>query len=348
MSIFKNLMAVCVPALLASTVSLYYSGTAWAIVLLDEQFDYSDGNLLGNGSWVAINGAGENPVQVQSGQVFLTQENLTGGEEDVETPVSQTLGAGGTFYYGFDLVVDQLPDEGNINQSYFAFFTDVGSVDFVTRVFVRRPASGIEGDMTFGLRTDEDSGPVSFDTVAFNLGQQYRIVGAYEFDSGLSTLWVDPTSPASPSISEVNMSIDEEKDNSMKPIDGFGLRQGGESGDTTQTIDNIIVATTFAEVIGDTPPPTNNADFNGDGVVNIADYTVWRDNLGGPGPDGDANGVDGVDATDYAIWKDQFGSNAPMLSGLSTTPASVPEPATWVLICLLGSILILCHDRRWG
>ncbi|QDU57551.1 dockerin type I domain-containing protein [Aeoliella mucimassa] len=57
-----------------------------------------------------------------------------------------------------------------------------------------------------------------------------------------------------------------------------------------------------------------NADFNGDSIINLADYTIWRDNLGATGASqamGDAN-LDGtVDSTDYTAWKSSFGSGPP-------------------------------------
>lgn len=52
-----------------------------------------------------------------------------------------------------------------------------------------------------------------------------------------------------------------------------------------------------------------DGDYNDDGTVNLADYTVWRDNLGNPAGltnDGDLTGP--VDATYYQLWKDNFGS----------------------------------------
>lgn len=61
-----------------------------------------------------------------------------------------------------------------------------------------------------------------------------------------------------------------------------------------------------------TPPPPPNADFNGDGTVDTADFTVWRDTLGQtvvPGDAGDANHDGVVDAADYTIWRDQFGQS---------------------------------------
>lgn len=117
------------------------------------------------------------------------------------------------------------------------------------------------------------------------------------------------------------------------------------SGDPEPVVSVNVDALHF--ISGD-DPPTGDADFNDDGIVNIADYTVWRDNLGGPGPVGNADGVDGVTAADYDIWKSQFGNSVPLVAGSSLAPASVPEPATWVTVTLLGSALMVCRRRIRG
>ena len=70
-------------------------------------------------------------------------------------------------------------------------------------------------------------------------------------------------------------------------------------------------------------------DFNGDGVVDTADYAVWRENLGGAEVDGvlSGNGNGGVvDASDYEIWRSNYG--ATRSSGDSVGQASTPEPAS--------------------
>ena len=85
-------------------------------------------------------------------------------------------------------------------------------------------------------------------------------------------------------------------------------------------------------------------DYSGNGTVDAADYTVWRD--GGPLQ----NEVDGitpgsVTQEDYDAWKARFGNNSGAASGGSAT-AAVPEPACWSLavIALFGSLGI---RRRW-
>ncbi|MEM1027817.1 MAG: PEP-CTERM sorting domain-containing protein [Planctomycetota bacterium] len=81
-------------------------------------------------------------------------------------------------------------------------------------------------------------------------------------------------------------------------------------------------------------------DYNGNGVVDAADYTVWADNFGSTAAlaaDGNGNGV--VDAADYTIWADNFGTSAAVSQGL----VNVPEPQA---ILLLGAGLFAVGRRK--
>lgn len=65
-------------------------------------------------------------------------------------------------------------------------------------------------------------------------------------------------------------------------------------------------------------------DFNNDGVLDAADYPVWRaqNGLTGYGLAGDANADGQVDAADYWIWANQFGET----NALAGPTATIPEP----------------------
>jgi aryl-phospho-beta-D-glucosidase BglC (GH1 family) len=87
-------------------------------------------------------------------------------------------------------------------------------------------------------------------------------------------------------------------------------------------------------------------DYNGDGIVDAADYTVWRNTLGqavdphGSGADGNANGE--IDGGDYLFWKERYGDVIPSGSG---GLSSVPEPAT-VTTALAWLLLLFIRRRR--
>jgi T5SS/PEP-CTERM-associated repeat protein len=81
-------------------------------------------------------------------------------------------------------------------------------------------------------------------------------------------------------------------------------------------------------------------DYNDNGVVDAADYSVWRNLLGAtldPRADGDTNGV--VNVADYNIWKANFGAIAGAGSGGAALAASVPEPTAALLSMFALAIL---------
>jgi hypothetical protein len=89
-------------------------------------------------------------------------------------------------------------------------------------------------------------------------------------------------------------------------------------------------------------------DFNNDGVVDAADYTIWRDTLGqtGEGLDADFDNSNSIDATDYELgWKANFGRNRFTVGPGSGGGAAIPEPASIVLIGMGWAVL--CSGRRW-
>jgi 3-phytase len=77
-------------------------------------------------------------------------------------------------------------------------------------------------------------------------------------------------------------------------------------------------------------------DYNGDGIVNAADYTVWRNTLGSDQDlRADGNSDQMIDQEDYFVWKSHFGETA--ASGTSENaagPDPVPEPSTRTLLVL--------------
>ncbi len=130
--------------------------------------------------------------------------------------------------------------------------------------------------------------------------------------------------------------------NTTENIDGFGIgstsisafsaAQNGFQGwlDEFRIYDNSLSDSEIIELAS--PGPIG--DYNGNGVVDAADYTVWRDTLGST-TDLRANGDDSgasvgvIDQADYALWKMHFGNTA---GGASVTGVgmAVPEPAGWL------------------
>ena len=134
----------------------------------------------------------------------------------------------------------------------------------------------------------------------------------------------------------------------MKLIDGFSPT----AGDAFQLISTIgtPISGTFIDTLNVLPTigaglewqiDYSNSDFvflrvqlpgdyNDNGVVDAADYTIWRDTFGSTTDlraDGNQDGV--VNQSDYIFWEFRFGNTAPSNS------TAVPEP-TSVLIAALA------------
>jgi hypothetical protein len=77
-----------------------------------------------------------------------------------------------------------------------------------------------------------------------------------------------------------------------------------------------------------------NGDFNGDGVVDAADYTVWRDGLGSR-----------YTQPDYLIWKNNFGKHFGGAS-ISDSTAIVPAPTSG--ICALAALMTVVVSAALG
>jgi hypothetical protein len=85
-------------------------------------------------------------------------------------------------------------------------------------------------------------------------------------------------------------------------------------------------------------------DYNNDGLVDSADYIVWRKTLGqvgiGLAADGSGNGAVGPE--DYEVWSKGFGGAD--LPAASLAALQVPEPAAAALLAL--GLMLLCRRNR--
>jgi hypothetical protein len=92
-----------------------------------------------------------------------------------------------------------------------------------------------------------------------------------------------------------------------------------------------------------TGPSGVPGDYNGNNVVDAADYVIWRKNLGTTTtlPNDETPG--NVTQEDYGVWRANFGQTASAGASLASG-AAVPEPHA-LLLALFALMNVLCLTR---
>jgi hypothetical protein len=112
------------------------------------------------------------------------------------------------------------------------------------------------------------------------------------------------------------------------------------------------IATTGIVVYGTLPPVQSPSqalagDYNNNGIVDAADYVVWRKNLGTSVtlPNDTTSGM--VTSEDYQVWRANFGATSGSGSSLAGGE-SVPEPSAAVVVLTVVFGFGLCFQRSRG
>ncbi|BBO35917.1 dockerin type I domain-containing protein [Lacipirellula parvula] len=114
-------------------------------------------------------------------------------------------------------------------------------------------------------------------------------------------------------------------------------------GNSDQAGVNLGVAD-YQEVLFEIGPFTESrGDFNGNGVVDGADFMIWQNSASQPFDlTADANGDGRVDGADLAVWKTNFGTRS-----TTATVSEVPEPVSSVLLAVGGLAGVMTrHSQR--
>jgi GH35 family endo-1,4-beta-xylanase len=108
----------------------------------------------------------------------------------------------------------------------------------------------------------------------------------------------------------------------------------GFYGDYEITIDGQVYAFSLTKGVADGSIAIAPGDYNTDGIVDAADYVLWRKFFGPSGLWADGNGDGQIDEADFGVWQANYGNN----DGSGTSGSSnVPEPAA-VVLCFVSAI----------
>lgn len=210
--------------------------TANASVIVSDTFSYPDGALVPNGGWT--NHSGTAGTLLVSGGEALVQNNSTGNTEDAHVAFS---GVAGSIYYGIDFSVDDLgaPYVGTDNE-YFAHFSDGGTFNFRGRMDIVAPTGA--GDFSVGIATSVSAADSVWAT-DLTYGTTYRAIVKYDQVGNQAQLWID-------ALLETDTSIlgADDADPGLTML-WMALRQSTSSESETIHVDNLVVGTTFGDVV---------------------------------------------------------------------------------------------------
>ncbi len=197
---------------------------------------------------------------------------------------------------------------------------------------------GTEGDTTIGANLSLDGATLAIDVRDNSTGQtsdQFDVVGSTTLNGDIT---VDVNLPGGYTPSSdvaILTTTGGIVDNSLS-LSLAGSGAGSFAGVSVVGNNLMLLVGGSVSVPG---------DYNGNGSVDAADYTMWQDTNGntvdpGTGADGVADGT--INNLDYLYWKTQFAN-----SGGSGSAAAVPEPSSLALVLLAGFFgMVRIYSRR--
>ncbi|MGA0368982.1 MAG: beta strand repeat-containing protein [Kiritimatiellia bacterium] len=246
---------------------------ASAEVLVSDDFP-TNGTLTGTtpsvgGIWTSISGTA-NQIQVVNNRVQLTDA----ASEDNESGFGTSFTTG-SLYFGMDLSV---ADPGTYTGTDFEYFTHFSGSTFTARTDIAAfSATGYRP----GVATTSSTAEAIWAS-SLSYGTDYRMVVGYDFTTGLTSLWIDPTAITDTSITSTTAVTG-------ITLDAFNFRQSAATPNQDISIGQLRVATTFNEVLLAPPPTIPSLTWYGDGLTPGGSGTWsaagsnWSDNGGAAG-----------------------------------------------------------------
>jgi PEP-CTERM motif len=259
-------------------------------------------------------------VTIQNGQLYVsTMSGAFRGVNTVGTGVPTTSGQTTTLLTGFD------PATNSAENAFGYWFASANTL----YVADQRTAAG------GGIPRWDQSGGTWGLSYTFSVGAS---LGA----SGLAGTIVG----GNPVLYATTVSSSASAANNLVMVTDTG------AGSTVNTLFSSPTMTAFRGIAFVGAAPAGVAgDYNNNGIVDAADYTVWRDHLGQTAPGyvlpndgGQSTGV--VDAADYTFWKSRFGAISGSGAG-SLSSGAVPEPGS-IALAAIGLVGLIIGRRRFG
>jgi hypothetical protein len=251
--------------------------------LVFDSFGYADGAIqtVSGGGW-AIHSptTPANNLLVSGGEVLIAQAGTAGNRDDANRPFiggvtfDPATDNTSVFFYGLDVNFSALPTAGTPG-SYFAHLKSTAANEFYARL-----GANLDGAATGSFRVAiANEAWTTATSVEFpqdlSLDVTYRLVVRLDLATDQSTLWVNPTSIGSPSVTATDTI-----GYAAGTIAQIALRQGTSNNGTGTpsggpgdlAVDNLMVGTTFDQV-SVVPEPEEYAALSAFALVG---FGLWR------------------------------------------------------------------------
>jgi hypothetical protein len=205
-------------------------------LLIDEPFSYADETQIAGGSTDWINHSGIfGQTLVRGGKLLINQTNTEDFNREYFPQVFYPSN-GVILYASFMVNFTNLPSAGG---GYFSHTKDDGTLNFRGRVF-SSSQSAPAGQFRLGVaNTAAAIATNGLHPTFLTTNQTYKVVTRYNTATAETTLWVNPASESSTSVSATDAAAN-------APVFSYAFRQ--DSGIGTFTVDDLKVGTEFTDV----------------------------------------------------------------------------------------------------
>jgi hypothetical protein len=235
---------------------MFFAISAHSSILMNETFSYADGSLTNVASsvWSTFSGT-TGSIQVSNGQAIVV--GSTGASEDSSRLINgSSFGAGTDLYVSLQLTMTVIPSSTTGSEYIFGLTTS-GNASFVERLFPKKITSTTYelGVANSGANLGT-AGAATFTASDLSLNTTYTVVLKYHNDATAAnittSLWINPTQESDTHV----IATDTGNTTTLARI---FLRQPSAATIGTMKIDNILVGTTFANVVNAIPEPSTMA-----------------------------------------------------------------------------------------
>ena len=208
--------------MLGICLSLTLSSHSKGVTLVTENFAYSDGPLVGNGTWASHSGT-PNTLLVSSGAAVVKQDNSAPEDANMSFASQNS----GVVTADFVITVTAPGAMTGTDFEYFAMFYSNSST-FFSRTDIVAPNPGA-GDFSIGISGNTSTAQATL-PVNFSFGVAIPVSVSWDYDTGLASLTAGGSTVNSTTAV------------SGTSFGGFALRQSDSSSDETILVDSIVIS----------------------------------------------------------------------------------------------------------